>query len=474
MKKRILALLLAGILTASLASCISRSGDRTDSTDGGTEEKPTQPTVAVTTAPPVVETWKEVDDQVYVTVEKLQLRVETASAVGAVEVSGATKLHRVKTSAAWSLVEYNGKQYYARNDSLTTDDLTGDSFTTCTETKMYVTEAVNIRKYASSTAAISTKIDALKVNDEVTVVAKGDKWVKIKYTNPDNTTAYYFVFAECLSNVNFNESFTACAETQMYIVVDTVNIRSTPILDSTGKNIVGSRKKDDVVVVVANGSGDFASWSKIKVADEVKEGDPQTYSYYYISTSCLSATQGGNAQTNPTLDELLTTYNTFTKCDERTMYVLKANTIKTRKTPVFEGDTNVGVYLSELTAVKVVATGTADGTACYILKMENGEYHFVTTKYLTPNEDGTAQAPTLQEILAQYQATFEACTPRTVTATQKVNCYNSPTTSTTVPLVLEKDNQVTLVAVGKGDASIWCIIQAEDGTCYFAASGYFN
>ncbi len=474
MKKRILALLLAGLLTASLTACISRTGDREDPTDGGTEAKQTKPPVIVTTAPPVVETWKEVDEQVYVTVEKLQLRVETASAVGAVEVSGATKLHRIKTSAAWSLVEYNGKQYYARNDSLTTDDLLGDTFTTCTETKMYVTEAVNIRKYASSTAAISTKIDALKVNDEVTVVAKGDKWVKIKYTNTDNTTAYYFVFAECLSSVNFNEFFTACADTQMYVILDNVNLRSTPIADASGKNIVGSRKKDDVVVVVAKGTGDFESWSKIKVADEVKEGDPQTYSYYYISSSCLSDTKGGTAQTNPTLEELLNTYQTFSKCDEKTMYVLKDNSIKTRKTPVFEGDTNVGVYLSELTAVKVVATGTAEGTPCYIIKMDNGEYHFVTTKYLTPNEDGSAQAPTLQEILAQYQATFEACTPKTVTATQKVNCYNTPTTSTTVPLALEKGNQVTLVAVGKGDASVWCIIQAENGTCYFAASGYFN
>ena len=61
-----------------------------------------------------------------------------------------------------------------------------------------------------------------------------------------------------------------------------------------------------------------------------------------------------------------------------------------------------------------------------------------------------------------------------MTATQKVNCYNTPTTSTTVPLTLERGNQVTLVAVGKGDASVWCIIQAENGTCYFAASGYFN
>lgn len=474
MKKRILALLLAGLLTASLSSCISRTGDRGDSTDGGTEEKQTKPPVVVTTAPPVTETWKDVDEQVYVTVEKLQLRVETSTAVGAVEVSGATKLHRIKTSAAWSLVEYNGKQYYAQNASLTTDDLLGDGFTTCNPTKMYVNEKVNVRKYASATAAISTVIKTLEINDEVTVVAKSEKWVKIKYTNTDSTTSYYFVSAECLSSVNYNDAFQSCTDTQMYVIVDTVNLRSTPIADAAGKNIVGSRKKDDVVVVVAKGTGDFASWSKIKVADEVKEGDPQTYSYLYISSSCLSETKGGTAQTNPTLDQILTTYNTFTKCEEKTMYVLKGNSIKTRKTPVFEGEENVGVYLNEKTAVKVVATGTADSIACYIIQMENGEYHFVTTKYLTPNEDGSAQAPTLQEILAQYQATFEACTPKTVTATQKVNCYNTPTTSTTVPLTLEAGNQVTLVAVGKGNASIWCIIQTEDGTCYFAASGYFN
>lgn len=475
MKKRILALLLAGIMTASFASCISGSRDNEKTKAPGTEQKPTKAPV-VTTAPPSTQIhWVDEDDYVYTTEATVKLRVSTDTVAGAVDVAGATKLHRVKYSTAWSMVEYNGAQYYVPNQSITLDDLTGESFTTCTPTKMYVNSAVTLRKYASSTAPISVAIDSLAVNTEVTVVAKGEKWNKVKYTNKDGSTSYYFIFAKYLSNEkvkDYAEYFTACAEKTMYVTVDSVYLRSIPVADGND-TVAGYRVKGDEVTVVGTGTGDYTAWSRVKVADAVKEGDPQTYSYYYISNSCISAS-ATDAPVKITLDEFLSPYPAFTKFEATTMYVLKDNNIKTRKTPVFEGDENIGVYLSPLTQVKVVASGVVDTYLCYVLELAEGDYHFVIAKYLTPNADGTPTAPTLSDLL-QSHPNFESCTEATVYATGVINCYSSPEAVDKVPLALKKGDAVTLVAKGKANTGdeIWCIIKTEDGALYFAAAERF-
>ena len=76
MKKRILALLLAGLLTASLASCFNNSANDGNGTDGGTEPDQTTPSVEDTTTPPAPITFKDVDETVYTVVDKAKLLVD--------------------------------------------------------------------------------------------------------------------------------------------------------------------------------------------------------------------------------------------------------------------------------------------------------------------------------------------------------------------------------------------------------------
>ncbi len=482
MKKRILAILLAGLLTASLASCSSRKGREDQTTNGGgTEPQQTKVTTAATTvAPPPVQDFEDVDDHVFITLESVKLRVSTDTVAGAVEVKGATKLHRIKTSKDWSVVEYDGKEYYVSNQSITTDDLIGESFTTCEPTVMYLNSNANLRKYASSTAPVSVSVKQLTANTEVTVVAKGKEWYKVKYTESDSTTSYYFVFASLVSEEkakDYSEYFTACAETTMYVNVDSCYLRSIPVINDT--TIVGYRVKTDALIVVGTGTGDYKSWSRVKVADEVKEGDPQTYSYLYVSNSCLSATNPGGPAGTITIDQFLLSYTGFTKCDPKTMYVLAESNVWVRSAPVFEGEESKKVLLTstknEITSVKVVATGSADGVVCYVLELKEGDFGFVTSKYITPNESGAPAAPTLDEILAQYK-NFALCTVTDAWATGKVNCYSTPASSSTVPHTLELGNKVEIVAEGKtGTADeIWCIIRLENGTLYFASASHFT
>ncbi len=465
-------------MTASMASCISGSSG-SNHTGGGTEPPQTPPTTGQQqqTQPPITVTWQEVDDHVFVTDAKLKLRVDMTTVAGAVEVDGATKLHRVKTSASWSVVEYNGTQYYASNESLTTDDLTGESFTTCSPTKMYATNGVNIRKYASSTAPISVTVGkGLKVNDEVTVVATGEKWSKIEYVNEDKTVSYYFVFSQYLSptkveegGVDYAKFFTPCTETVMYVNVDSVYLRLQPI-KSDNSPVRDTLKLNDAVTVVGIGTGEYEGWSMVKYPDNVKEGDPQTYTNCYISNSCLTASQGQEQ----TLESLLVLYPAFSKIEAKTLYVLASTPLNARKTPVFEGD-NIGAILNPKTEVKAVASGVVDGSLCYIIEHDygTGKFLFVKAKFLTPNASGEPAPLSLADLLKEY-TDFAACTAQTVYATGKVNCYSAPASSDTVPATLIAGDQVTLVAKGSGSSSIWCIIQTSDGVCYFAGADFFS
>ncbi|MBQ8433001.1 MAG: hypothetical protein IJX28_08980 [Clostridia bacterium] len=478
MKKRLLALLLAGLLTASMASCISGSSGN-NSTGGGTEPPQTPPAqTAGVTQPPITVTWQEVDDYVFVADVTLKLRVDMTTVAGAVDVAGATKLHRVKTSTSWSVVEYNGTQYYASNESITTEDLTGESFTTCAPTVMYATSGVNIRKYASSSAPVSVTIGkGLQINDAVTVVATGEKWSKIEYVNEDKTVSYYFVFSQYLSatkvdgsGVDYSKFFTSCTETVMYVNVDSVYLRLHPI-KSDNSPVRDTLKLNDAVTVIGIGTGEYEGWSMVKYPDDVKEGDPQTYTNCYISNSCLTASQGGQEQT---LESVLVLYPAFSKMEAKTLYVLASTPLNARKTPVFEGD-NIGAILNPKAEVKVVASGVVDGSLCYIIEHDfgSGKYLFVKAKFLTPNASGEPAPLSLADLLKEY-TDFTACTAQTVYATGKVNCYSAPASSDTVPATLAAGDQVTLVAKGSGSSSIWCIIQTADGICYFAGADFFS
>ena len=479
MKKRLLALLLAGLLTASMASCISREGERTNPGGvGGTEgeQKPPSSTEDIT-IPPAPLTWEDADDYIYTTETSVSLRVNVSTVEGSVRVAGATKLHRVKKSATWSQVEYEGTTYYIANDFLTADDLLGEGFAACTPAQtMYATTGVNIRKYASATASISVSIGGLKQNETVTVVAKGESWNKVMLTDDKGNVSFGFVKAEFLSkdpvqgtvDKNYAEYFDACEPKIMYVAEGQYNLRLEPHKDGQIRDTLTVNKEHPVLTLKVNGigKGDYAEWYRVSYPDAVKEGDPQTYTDCYIHSSCLK-----ESLESTTLEGFLKLYPDFTKCDELTLYVVNTTPMNARKTPVFEGVDNIGATLQPKEAVKVVASGMVGGSLRYIIEYQEGIYYFVTARYLTPNETGDPAPLSLTELLAQYKS-FTACTATEVYAIGKVNCYNTPATEDVVPHTLAQDDKATMVA--KSSDGIWCIIQVGEDKLFFAGIDRFS
>ena len=479
MKKRLLALLLAGLLTASMGSCISREGSRavTNGGIGGTEGIQNPPSsTEESKLPPAPTAWEDSDDFVYVTEVSVSLRVNISTTEGSIRVEGATKLHRVKTSTSWSQVEYDGRICYVANDFITTDDLLGEGFVACAPTqKMYATTGVNIRKYASATAKISEAIGGLKQNDEVTVVAKGEKWNKIMITAENGDVSFGFVKAEYLSdkpvaggvNTDYSKFFDTIEAKTMYVAEGQYYLRYEPHKDGAIRDTLAVTKENPVVTlkVTGTGKGDYAEWYRVSYPDTVKEGDPQTYTDCYIHVSCLK-----EDLEDTTLDGFLALYPTFTKCDEVTLYVLASTPMNARKTPVFEGTDNIGATLLPKAAVKVVASGMVGESLRYIIEYEAGVYYFVTAKYLTPNASGEPAPLSLTELLSQYKS-FTACDAVEVFAIGKVNCYNTPTAVDTVPKTLALGEKATMLA--KSNDGVWCIIQIGEDL-FFAGLDRFS
>ena len=166
MKKRIFALLLAGLMTVSMASCVA-TGDG----DGDGTKEQTKVTLPSQTIAGV--TLTTVNQTVYTVVDNAKLLTDITDTKGDLTVKKLTKMTRIKTSSTWSIVEYKNVQYYISSKSLTADDIYGETFDTCTATTMYVKTDVNLRTYASADDAISPVIRQLKKGEAVTVVATG-------------------------------------------------------------------------------------------------------------------------------------------------------------------------------------------------------------------------------------------------------------------------------------------------------------
>lgn len=483
MKKRLLALLLAGLITASMVACTSERG-REDDTHGvnGTEAEQTRPNEDET-QPPVTVTWTDVDEDVYVLASSLTLTaVEDGTAT--VKVSKLAKLHRVQVSnSSRSVVEKDGKRYYAASKDLTADDILGENFTTLSAEKtMYAKSSVNIRSYAS-TADSSNVVAGLKINDKVTVVATGDvgdlNWSKIKVVE-EGKTFYYFVSTKYLSETkvedpdgaDYSSYFTPCDDTKMYVVVEqSLVLRKNAHLESTDLKYL---LPDAEVIVIATGTIDGVTWSKVKVANEVKPGDPQTYTIGYVGSAYLSPVMGGEEMT---LDKMLVLYPTFTKKDPAEVMYVSADSLNVRSTPAFPSSTdsgNIVAGLKKKAEVKVVATGVANDNRWAMIEFEENVFYFVGLTYLTVDPDGNPTPESVDELVEKYGFT-KLETPKTYYAKGKVNCYATPGTTGTVAKELKANDKVTVYAKGEKDGAEWFIFQAEGSVVYyFAGSSLFT
>lgn len=483
-KRRIVALIMAGLLTASLSACVTTQ-QRPPNPNGGTEEPQTKPQEQ---NKPSVVTWTTVDETVYVVASGITL-VNVDNATDTTTARQLDALQRVSVgSNNQSIVVKDGKKYYAESKNLTNADLMGEGFQTCAKTTMYATETVRVRKYATSDYAFSTEITTLKANDTVTVVAKGGKWNKIEYVQ-NGQTNYYFVWAACLSESKVTDpndlsqygTVTPCDPVTKYVAVESVTLRKAPSVSADGLHWP---VKDDQVTVIGTITVNGKLWTKVWVdVAPAEEGQSPVRKEGFIGPNCLSDSKG--ASSARTLEDMLAIYDTFTQTETPlTLYVVldaegKPNvTLNVRSSPDFPVNdknepANIVAALISGNSVKVVATGHKNETFWAMIEYKEGEYYFVSYSWLTPNPSGEKAPLTLAQLLATYPD-FKGCAEKTVYAKSVVNCNSFPGNDDEPAKKLAANDAVTVVAEGNVLGLKWYIFRTADGAHYFAAASMFT
>ena len=478
MKKRILALLLAGVITASMVSCVSSS-------DGGRNDKtePNQTRVEDPNNNPNTVTWTDVNETVYVVAANLSL-IAVDSGNGSISVPQMTKLTRVQVgSNTKSVVEKDGVRYYADSKSLTNADLTGETFVPCDAPKtMYIaSDDVSVRKYATREYSFSTVIEKKMLNDTVTVVAIGENWVKIQYDAENQ----YFVSADWVSdavvvNVNdinnypkFNE-LAASARFDLYVVAESLALRYCP---STEAKVVNYLTKGAKLTVLAQATVEGTVWYQVAFAVQGGEGQGADNVFGYVAQSKYVSTDS-SASTTITLEDMLKDYPYFTPAESaQTMYV-SADSLNVRLTPALPEDDESnkvqGISFTKTNEVKVVATGTNDGVFWAMIQVEEGKFYFVSHKWLTTDPAGNPAPMSLAQLLATYSDFTELSAPKTMYAAKTVNCNTIPSYQDEVETKLQAGDAVTVVAQGEVRLNTWYIFKTADGLYFFAGADLFT
>ncbi len=472
MKKRLLALLLAGLLTAGMVSCTTET-QRGNENTGGTEEQQTRPNEDETQTPTLQ--WTDVDDYVYV-IAKDGITLIAVDGGATVKVANLTKLHRTRVSNSTRCeVEKDGVKYYADNAKVTADDILGENFTTLASPKtMYAaTNGLNVREYASISAK---SLKSLELNDTVTVVATGAvgdvNWSKIKLADD----SFAFVSTKYLSesavvdpdSVDYSENFTDLTEAvTKYVNLEKMNLRKNATKASTSMHVL---VLDEAVTVIATGVVDGKEWSRVKYVKKGQAGDPDQELTGYVQSDCLSAIQSTTAVT---LDVMIERYPAFTKLAEaKTMYATGG--VSVRPSPDLEGSAKF--YLEKQNSVKVVATGNMNEIPWAMIEhVSEGKtsYLFVSMNYLTVDSSGEPVLD-LDTLVTKYSLT-KLAEAKTMYASEAVNCRTTPDTSKDVDKKLEKGAAVTVYASGTVNNSAWYLLKVEGSEVfYFAGSSLFS
>ena len=109
-----------------------------------------------------------------------------------------TEMIRTDYSSFYSKVIYEGVEYFVVTSALSTDDLTGKTFTICNKTKYVNVNSVNVRKLASEEDSISEILGTIALDTEVKVTAESEKWSKVEVLI-DGKTVTGFILSEYLS-----------------------------------------------------------------------------------------------------------------------------------------------------------------------------------------------------------------------------------------------------------------------------------
>ena len=478
MKKRILALLLTGLLVMSAAAC--QKTTENPNLNGTTNHTTT--TTGPDNPPPPQTGYTTVDEDVYA-VADIALRTSASTTEQpALTVPFKTALHRVKYSSSWSVVEYNNTEYYVLTSLLTTDDLEAKKIVPFNNAViMHVSDekGANVRKYPSTNSLIANNlIKTLSVGTNVTVYGKGNGWCQVKLDNDSNL---YYISADLLTEgkqvtqaeieAEMNQKFSFSSEnpTTMYVTNilpadegDKLNYR-THAIAATYSTIKGYFVLGDAVKVTSIATINGSEWAQIVV--EGKED------FFYVNTYYLTDSQQGASDLNADLDKLLDAYPAFKKYDApKTMYAsTKAEGgIPIRYSPV--NDVEFGNVLENAFhytkdgALTVVAYGTGDKVSWCIVNYRGG-YYFANTTYMTPHEDGTPIA-TLGDLLAKYTG-LTACNPvEEMTVKKTIKSYEDGERTKEAGTYAVND-KVSVVAKGIVNGSRVYLVETSSGSYVF-------
>ncbi len=489
MKKRIVALLLAGLMSAAaLTSC------RVQNTNpGGTEPQGSTPTQTTPTPDnpyqPPVETWQDVNKSVF-TFNEVKLRQQaTNTGTALATIPKETELHCTKQSTSWYYVEYKkGEETisgYVSKASVTEANILGTDMVEVDggSKVMYVkTTTLNVRLYPSDNDNFSTKMGSYKLNEAVTVLATNGTWARVQYAEGKTYyVAYAYLSDTEVEDPNDLTKYEGLFEDvdgtpTMYVDnVSQVKVRKAP---NTNSDEVLALSKGDAVTVLKTGTVDEKEWKYVVVkVDPKKPGDGVTYERGYISADCLSYTNG-----DMLLEDLLKLYPMFEATEVTTMYVLLDSSITIRSNPVFpeEGEdnslSNPQSTEQSIKSLKVLATGEVDGIKWFLVEStkKEGETEKVirgfvggkALEYLTSDPSGK-KTVTIEELLLKYPEFEKLETPVTVKTVSEANCYGTPETTKDPIKKLAADMQVTLVAKEEGNFVTWAVIQDSQGALYF-------
>ena len=477
-------MILAGVLSASLASCVVKNKGDGDGTGSGepyiSNQTTTENNGGVTPINPTTDPKKlnytTVSETVYVIANNATMTPD-ADGAQSVSVKFKDELKRTGTTASWSRVEKDGAIYYIAASSLTKDDLGEKTFTPCTKTMYVNVDKVNIRTYPSADDYSTPVGGGRSRNDEIKVTGENGTWSRIEYVD-GGTTKKGFIKSEFLSankttgtDQDFLKEFTDLdSPVTMYVSVGQVAMRATP--NKTGKEIE-VLKEGKGVTVGARGIVDGNQWAKVSWAAE--GGMVQ---YYYISADCLSVTPTGGSAT---LEQMLKAYPELKKYDEtKTLYT--TGKVYGRKTPTLakgsDGKDNIIKNLEKAEKVNAMAIGKIKGQDAtgapveitwVLAQDEKVGFYFVSFAYLTTNSDGSvAPSMSLDDLLAENQG----FTRREQTVNMKVISggtsarYRPDSSSQTVKW--EAGTTVKVVAEGETDngANKWYIVELN-GSYYF-------
>lgn len=494
MKKNILTILLAGLLTMSAISCANNPSTNPNNTGDPTSQTSSSGTTNNNQDPPIVNPpesdYTTVDETVYAVVKNLNLRTSAStsdSALANIQLPFGTELHRTKYNSTWSKVTYNGTEYYVASVYLTRDDINAKHFTAITPKEMYATDAVKVRLYPSTHTELSKRehiIKTLKKNDAVTVVATGSGWYQIRIDEK-----LYYVASKYLSDTkasgveslgDYLTAFRNGSYTQpqtMFIATEEANVRLYPSFDNSFSTIVDTYQKGTQVTVIAQAMVNGKMWTQISVPNADDPAAPSAR--YYVSLDCLSATQGGSSLDLTQLLNLYTGFKIYP--EEKTMYVTNdvENGLVIRISPsipnaepgskeYYANCLEASLWPKAKTAITVSAYGTGDHSGWYIINYENG-YYFVKANYLTTNANGTPVL-TLEAVLGAY-STLRQCTETEMVILKDTNYYSAPSMKAEEKIgTYTTNDRVTVIAEGTvGEYGIY-VIKGADGNCYFITS----